>query len=90
MADAGADAIIAHMGTTVGGSIGVTGANCTRQEASERTIEIIEAGKKAKTNLFFLTHISTVRSLVVLSTHRKMPGSYSIKQAPMASLVHHR
>ena len=31
MAEAGADAIIAHVGTTVGGSIGVRGAVCTKQ-----------------------------------------------------------
>src|SRR5215467_1247884 len=36
MAEAGADAIIAHVGTTVGGSIGVTGAACTLNQAVER------------------------------------------------------
>src|ERR1700742_268743 len=33
MAEAGADAIIAHVGTTIGGSIGVTGAVCTMDDA---------------------------------------------------------
>ena len=56
MADAGADAIIAHVGTTVGGSIGVVGATCTMDEAIERTQAIIEAVKKANHNTFFLTH----------------------------------
>src|SRR5918994_3089185 len=37
MAEAGADAIIAHVGTTVGGSIGVTGASCTMDDAIART-----------------------------------------------------
>src|SRR5580693_1042121 len=41
MADSGADAIIAHVGTTVGGSIGVTGASCSIAEASDRTNAII-------------------------------------------------
>src|SRR5881394_919819 len=37
MAQAGADAIIAHVGTTVGGSIGVKGAVVTMDEAVRRT-----------------------------------------------------
>src|SRR5712672_4010495 len=41
MAEAGADAIIAHVGTTVGGSIGVTDAVCTLDQAVERTQAII-------------------------------------------------
>ena len=56
MADAGADAIIAHVGTTVGGSIGVTGASCTMDDAIERTQTIIEAVKKVNDNTFFLAH----------------------------------
>src|SRR5438093_6175656 len=42
MARAGADAIIAHVGTTVGGSIGVTGAVVTMKEAVARTQAIID------------------------------------------------
>ena len=34
MAEAGADAVIAHVGTTVGGSIGVTGAVCSMEDAA--------------------------------------------------------
>lgn len=56
MAEAGADAIIAHVGTTVGGSIGVVGATCSMEEAIERTNSIIAAGKKANPEIFFLTH----------------------------------
>ena len=56
MAEAGADAIIAHVGTTVGGSVGVVGATCGMEEAIERTIAIMEAGKEVNPNLFFLTH----------------------------------
>src|SRR5690606_21594424 len=56
MAEAGADAIIAHVGTTVGGSVGVVGATCTMEEATERTLSIMDAGKEVNPNLFFLNH----------------------------------
>lgn len=56
MADAGADAIISHVGTTVGGSVGVTGATCSMDEAIQTTIEIMEAGKKVNPDIFFLAH----------------------------------
>ncbi len=56
MAEAGADAIIAHVGTTVGGSIGVTAATCSMDEAVERTQEIINAGKEVNSAIFFLAH----------------------------------
>lgn len=56
MAEAGADAIIAHVGTTVGGSVGVVGASCSMDEAVERTKQIIEAGREINSELLFLTH----------------------------------
>jgi len=56
MADAGADAIIAHVGTTVGGSIGVTGATVSMDEAIEATQKVIDAGKKVNPDTFFLAH----------------------------------
>lgn len=56
MADAGADAIISHVGTTVGGSVGVTGASVSMDEAVKTTIAIMEAGKKANPDIFFLAH----------------------------------
>lgn len=56
MADAGADAIIAHVGTTVGGSIGVTGATVSLDEALERTQTIVDAVKKTNNDTFFLAH----------------------------------
>lgn len=56
MADVGADAVIAHVGTTVGGSIGVTGATCTMDDAIERTQAIIDAVKVANPDTFFLAH----------------------------------
>ena len=56
MAKAGADAIIAHVGTTVGGSIGVTGAVCTMDDAVKRTQAIIEAATTVRKDIFFLSH----------------------------------
>src|SRR3954464_4081795 len=55
MAESGADAIIAHVGTTVGGSIGVSGATCSMDDAVERTEAIIGAGKSSGRNdIFYL------------------------------------
>jgi predicted TIM-barrel enzyme len=45
MADVGADAIIAHVGTTIGGSIGVTGAVVPMDDAVRRTQAIIEGAR---------------------------------------------
>src|SRR5580765_2573200 len=51
MAEAGADAIIAHVGTTVGGSIGVKGAVVTMDEAVKRTQAIINAGRRVRKDI---------------------------------------
>src|SRR6058998_936054 len=56
MAEAGADAIIAHVGTTVGGSIGVRGAVVTMKEAVARTQAIIEGARKVRKDIIFLSH----------------------------------
>ena len=57
MADVGADAIIAHVGTTVGGSIGVTGALCSMDNAIDRTQAIIEGARSTgRKDIFFLSH----------------------------------
>ena len=56
MAEAGADAIIAHVGTTVGGSIGVVEASCTMDDAVSRTLEIMQAGRAVNPAIFFLAH----------------------------------
>src|SRR5215216_98550 len=54
MAEAGADAIIAHVGTTIGGSIGVKGATCSLDDAVKRTQAIIDGAKKIRKDLIFL------------------------------------
>ena len=56
MAEVGADAIIAHVGTTIGGSIGVVDATMTLEEAAVRTQEIIDAGKSVRDDVIYLSH----------------------------------
>lgn len=56
MAEAGADAIISHVGTTVGGSVGVVNASVSMDDAIRATQEIVEAGKKVNPDAFFLAH----------------------------------
>lgn len=56
MAEVGADTIIAHVGTTVGGSIGVVGATVDMDFAIKRTQEIINAGQTVNRDIIFLAH----------------------------------
>jgi predicted TIM-barrel enzyme len=56
MAEVGADSIIAHVGTTIGGSIGVKGAVVSMDEAVKRTQSIIEAARQVRKDIFFLSH----------------------------------
>ena len=56
MAKAGADVIIAHVGTTVGGSIGVTDAVVPWDETIRRTQAIIDAGKSVRDDVLYLCH----------------------------------
>ena len=52
----GADAVIAHVGTTVGGSIGVVNAVVDWDFTVNRTQEIIDAARSVKKDVFTLTH----------------------------------
>lgn len=56
MAEVGADAIIGHVGTTVGGSIGVVDATCSMDEAIERTQLIGDAARNVNPDVFVLAH----------------------------------
>lgn len=56
MAKAGADAIITHVGTTVGGSIGVTNAVVSWDHTIQRTREIMNAASTIRKDIFFLCH----------------------------------
>ena len=56
MAEAGADAIIAHVGTTIGGSIGVTKAVVSMDETVRRCQSIIDGAKVVRKDILFLSH----------------------------------
>ena len=56
MAEAGADAIIAHVGTTIGGSIGVKKAVVPMDVTVNRCQSIIEGAKKVRKDIIFLSH----------------------------------
>ncbi|MEM7385459.1 MAG: phosphoenolpyruvate hydrolase family protein [Verrucomicrobiota bacterium] len=77
MAEAGADAIIAHVGTTIGGSIGVVDATMTLAEAGHRTQEIIDAAKAVRGDIFFLSHggpISTPEDAAYINENTEAVG----------------
>jgi predicted TIM-barrel enzyme len=77
MAQAGADAIIAHVGTTVGGSIGVKGAVVTMDEAVRRTQAIIHAARTVRKDIFFLSHggpICTPKDAAYVNEHTDCVG----------------
>ncbi len=86
MAEAGADAIISHVGTTVGGSIGVVDASCSMDEAVARTQEIIDAAQKINPAIFFLAHggpINTpedVRVVLEQTTAQGFVGASSLER----------
>jgi predicted TIM-barrel enzyme len=56
MAEAGADAIIAHVGTTIGGSIGVKQAAISLDESVQRVQAVIDAGRRVRKDILFLSH----------------------------------
>jgi predicted TIM-barrel enzyme len=77
MAEAGADVIIAHVGTTIGGSIGVTGATCSLDDAVKRTQAIIDGAKKVRKDLIFLSHggpISAPEDAAYINEHTDCHG----------------
>jgi predicted TIM-barrel enzyme len=77
MAEAGADVIIAHVGTTVGGSIGVTNATMSLPEAAKITQGIIDAAKSVRKDLIFLSHggpINTPEDAAFINEHADTDG----------------
>ncbi len=77
MAEAGADAIIAHVGTTIGGSIGVTNAAVSLEEAARRTQAIIEAARTVRQDIVFLSHggpISAPEDAAYINAHTDAVG----------------
>ncbi len=77
MAESGADVIIAHVGTTVGGSIGVTNATMSLAEAAKITQGIIDAAKSVRKDLIFLSHggpINTPEDAAFINEHTDTDG----------------
>lgn len=56
MAEAGADVVIAHVGTTIGGTIGVVNSACTLEEAAQRTQQIVSAATAVRDDVICLSH----------------------------------
>jgi predicted TIM-barrel enzyme len=77
MAQSGADAIIAHVGTTIGGSIGVKGAACTMDDAVKRTQAIIDGARQVRKDIIFLSHggpIATPEDAAYINAHTDCVG----------------
>src|SRR2546426_1114833 len=77
MAEAGADAIIAHVGTTVGGSIGVKGAVVTMPEAVKRIQRIVHGARRVRKDILFLSHggpIATPEDAAYINKHTDAVG----------------
>lgn len=77
MAQAGADAIIAHVGTTIGGSIGVQAAAITMDQAVQRVQQIIDAARTIRNDILFLSHggpISTPDDAAFVNQHTDAAG----------------
>lgn len=77
MAEAGADVIIAHVGTTVGGSIGVVNATMSLAEAAKRTQTIIDAGRTVRDDIIYLSHggpINTPEDAAYINEHTDAVG----------------
>ena len=77
MAEAGADAVIAHVGVTVGGSIGVSAAACSLEEAAARTQAIARAALDIRPDVICLSHggpICTPADAAFVNEHTDVVG----------------
>jgi predicted TIM-barrel enzyme len=77
MVTAGADVVIAHVGTTIGGAIGVTNASCTLEEAAERTQAIASAAMSVRSDVICLSHggpISSPEDAAYINEHTDVVG----------------
>jgi len=77
MAQAGADVVIAHVGTTIGGSIGVTSATCTLDEAAARVQAIARAALDERGDVICLSHggpICTPEDAAYVNAHSDVVG----------------
>jgi len=74
---AGADVVIAHVGTTVGGSIGVTNATCSLDEAAARVQAIARAALDERGDVICLSHggpICTPDDAAYINEHTDVVG----------------
>jgi len=77
MTRAGADVVIAHVGTTVGGSIGVTNATCSLDEAASRVQAIARAALDERSDVICLSHggpICTPEDAAYINEHTDAVG----------------
>ena len=77
MTTAGADVIIAHVGTTVGGMIGVTGAACSLEEAAGRVQAVCDAARRVRDDVMCLSHggpICTPADAAYINQHTDAVG----------------
>ncbi len=77
MTDAGADVVIAHVGTTIGGTVGVTDAACSLEEAARQTQEIVAAAIATRSDVICLSHggpISTPQDAAYINEHTDTVG----------------
>jgi hypothetical protein len=77
MTRAGADVVIAHVGTTVGGSIGVTNATCSLDEAAARVQGIARAALDERGDVICLSHggpICTPDDAAYINAHTDVVG----------------
>lgn len=91
MAESGADVIIAHVGTTVGGSIGVVDATISLEDAARRTQLIIDAGRTVRDDILYLSHggpINTPADAAYINEHTDtvgFVGASSLERAAVES-----
>ena len=77
MAQAGADVVIAHVGTTIGGSIGVRDAAVSIEEAAHRTQEMAAAALGVRDDVICLSHggpISRPEDAAYINQHTDAVG----------------
>ena len=77
MAKAGADVVIAHVGTTIGGSIGVTNATCSLDDAASRVQANARAALDERGDVLCLSHggpICTPADAAYINEHTDVVG----------------
>lgn len=94
MAEAGADVVIAHLGTTVGGSTGIAGADALSLDAAPARVDEIGAAARAvKADVIVLCHggpIATpdhARRVIQASSAVGFVGASSMERLPVETAI---